>query len=103
MLTGFRVIFINLYLRDTHILGIREVVMTHMAHGASMSASCYAGSRMWRCNSRKRTTSRRQRSVRVGPRTPLQSASTEYPAVAICVTGTSEVRCERSRKQEWCS
>ena len=50
---AFRVIYLNLYLRDTHILGIREAVMTHMAHGASMSASCYAGSRMWRCNYRK--------------------------------------------------
>ena len=52
MLTGFRVIFINLYLRDTHILGIREAVMTHMAHGASITVSCYAGDRMWRCVNR---------------------------------------------------
>ena len=30
-------------------MGISEAVMTHMAHGASIIASCYAGDRMWRC------------------------------------------------------
>jgi hypothetical protein len=53
VLIAFRVIFLNLYLRNTHILGIREAAMTHMAHGASITASCYAGGRMWRCNYRK--------------------------------------------------
>ena len=53
MLIAFRAIFLNLYLRDTHILGIREAAMTHIAHGASITASCYAGGRMWRCNYRK--------------------------------------------------
>jgi hypothetical protein len=53
VLIAFRGIFLNLYLRDTHILGIHEAVMTHMAHGASMTASCYAGDRMWRCDYRK--------------------------------------------------
>ena len=49
----FRVIFLNLYARGTHILGAGEVAMTHIAHGASMIASCYAGDRMWRCDYRK--------------------------------------------------
>ena len=53
MLIAFRVIFLNLYLRDTHILGTREAVMTHIAHGASMATSCYAGDKMWPCDYRK--------------------------------------------------
>ena len=53
MVIGFRVIFLNLYLRDTHILGTSEAVMTHIAHGASMIASCYASHRIWRCGYRK--------------------------------------------------
>jgi hypothetical protein len=53
MLIAFRVIYLNLYLRDTHILGIREVAMTHIAHGASIAASCYAGGTMWRWVYRK--------------------------------------------------
>ncbi len=100
MLIGFRVIFINLYLRDTHILGICEAVMTHMAHGASITASCYAGDRMWRCVYRTSDYIQTTEKRRVGPRTPLQSAFTEYPAVAVCVTETSEVGCERRRTQE---
>ena len=50
---AFRVVFLNLYLRDTHILGIGEAAMTHIVHGASMIASCYAGDSMWRCDYRK--------------------------------------------------
>jgi hypothetical protein len=50
---AFRVIYLNLYLRDTHILGIREAAMTHIAHGASIAASCYAGATMWRWVYRK--------------------------------------------------
>jgi hypothetical protein len=50
VLIDFRVVFLNLYLRDTHILGIGEAAMTHIAHGASFTASCYNGSRMWRYN-----------------------------------------------------
>jgi hypothetical protein len=38
----------------------------------------------------KVTATRRQRSARAGARTPLRNASIDYPAVAICVTGTSE-------------
>jgi hypothetical protein len=53
VLSTVRVIFLNLYLRDTHILGICEAVMTHIAHGASMATSCYAGDRMWPCDYRK--------------------------------------------------
>jgi hypothetical protein len=60
---AFRVIYLNLYLRDTHILGIREAAMTHIAHGASMTVSCYAGYTMWHCDYRKidydRTTEKR--------------------------------------------
>jgi hypothetical protein len=50
MLIAFRVNCLNLYLRNTHILGIREAAMTHMTHGASLTAGCYAGGRMWRCD-----------------------------------------------------
>jgi hypothetical protein len=53
VLIAFRVFFLNLYLRDTHILGIRETVMTHMAHGVSMTVTCYAGDTMWHCDYRK--------------------------------------------------
>jgi hypothetical protein len=53
MLIAFRVIYLNLYLRGPHILGIREAVMTHIAHGASIAASCYAGGTMWRWVYRK--------------------------------------------------
>jgi hypothetical protein len=53
LLIAFSVIFLNLYLRNTHILGIREAAMTHMALGASMAASCYAGNKMWRRDYRK--------------------------------------------------
>jgi hypothetical protein len=53
MLIAFRVIYLNLYLRGTHILGIREAAMTHIAHGASIAASCYAGGTMWRWVYRK--------------------------------------------------
>ena len=53
MLIAFRVIYLNLYLRDTHILGIREAAMTHIAHGASIAVSCYAGATMWRWVYRK--------------------------------------------------
>jgi hypothetical protein len=53
VLIAFRVISLNLYQRNTHILGTREAAMTHMAHGASMTASCYAGDRMWHCDYRK--------------------------------------------------
>jgi hypothetical protein len=48
VLITFRVIILNLYLKDTYILGIGEAAMTHIAHGASMTANCYAGGRMWR-------------------------------------------------------
>jgi hypothetical protein len=48
VLRTFRVISLNLYLMATYILGIREAAMTHMAHGASIAASCYAGGTMWR-------------------------------------------------------
>lgn len=54
MLIAFRVIYFNLYLRNTHILGIREAAMTHIAHGASIVASCYAGGTMWHFDYRKR-------------------------------------------------
>lgn len=53
MLIAFRVICLNLYLRNTHILGIREAAMTHMALGASVTACCYAGDRMWHRDYRK--------------------------------------------------
>jgi hypothetical protein len=53
LLIAFRVIFLNLYLRNAHILGIREAAMTHMALSASMTASCYAGDRMWHRDYRK--------------------------------------------------
>ena len=53
MLIAFRVFFLNLYLRDTHPLGIRETAMTHMAHGVSMTVTCYAGDTMWHCDYRK--------------------------------------------------
>ena len=63
MLIAFRVIFLNLYLRNAHILGLREAAMTHMALSASMTASCYAGDRMWHRDYRKsdydRTTEKR--------------------------------------------
>jgi hypothetical protein len=47
VLIAFRVISLNLYLRGTHILGIREAAMTHIAHGESIAVSCYAGDTMW--------------------------------------------------------
>jgi hypothetical protein len=53
MLIAFGVISLNPNLRNTHILGIREAAMTHMAHGAFMTASCYAGDRTRRCDNRK--------------------------------------------------
>ena len=90
ILIAFRVIYLNLYLRDTHILGIREAAMTHIAHGASIAVSCYAGATMWwvyRKSDYDRTTEKRTGE----PWTLLQSSFIGYPAVAIgVVSGTSE-------------
>ncbi len=44
---------LNLYLRNTHILGAREAVMAHIVHGASIIINCYAGDRMWQYDDRK--------------------------------------------------
>lgn len=96
MLIAFRIIFLNLYLRNTHILGIREAAMTHMAHGASITASCYAGGRMWRCNYRKSDYDQTTEKRTSGTADALAECFQYYLAVDICVTGTSEAWCERS-------
>jgi hypothetical protein len=52
-LGAFRAVSVNLYLRDTHILGARGAVMVHIVHGASITINCYAGDRMRRYDGRK--------------------------------------------------